>query len=132
MSSIVVNRGLQVTGGILSGTSDSFGALQTLAVDDGVSAFVAGDTTLGSPGSVAVVAFDSTPTRSAQTVTHLGTFAVGAANFTIKRISLHNAVSGSVSGSSTTLYGGIDGQSLTKTSDFTITFTIRITQTDNS
>jgi hypothetical protein len=132
MASIVVNRGLQVTGGILSGTADSFGALQSLAVDDDSDAFVAGDTTLGSPSSVAVVAFDSTPTRSAQTVTHLGTLATGAGNFPIRRISLHNAASGSVSGSSTTLYGGIDGQSLEKSSDFTITFTIRITQTDSS
>jgi hypothetical protein len=132
MASIIVNRGLQVTGGILSGTADAFAALQSLAVDDDTDAFGSTDTTLGSPASVAVVAFDSTPTRSGQTVTHLGTFAVGAANFTIKRISLHNAASGSVSGSSTTLYGGIDGQSLTKTSDFTITFTIRITQTNAS
>lgn len=132
MASIIVTRGLQVTGGRLSTTADAFQALQSLAVDDGPTGFVAGDTALGGPSSVAVVTFNSTPTRSAQTVEHLGTFATGAANFVIKRISLHNAASGSVTGTSVTLYGGIDGQSIEKTSDFTVTFTIRITQSDAS
>jgi hypothetical protein len=132
MASIIVTRGLQITGGRLSTTVDAFQALQSLAVDDRATGFAAGDTSLNSPANVAVVAFDSTPTRSGQTVTHLGTFATGAANFIIKRISLHNAAFGSVTASSTTLYGGIDGQSITKTSDFTVTFTIRITQSDAS
>ena len=132
MASIVVNRGLQVMVGRLSNTADGFDFLQSLAVDDSASAFTATDTDLGSPANVEVNDFDATPTRSAQTVTHITTFAVGEANFTIRRISLHNAAAASVTGASTTLCAGIDGQSLTKTSDFSITFTIRNTATDNS
>lgn len=132
MASKIVNRGLQVTGGRLSSTADAFAALQSMAVDDSSTAFIASHTTLLSPTNLAVNAFDATPTRSAQTVTHLCTFTTAQANFTIRRISLHNAAFGSVTGASVTLYGGVDGQSITKTSDFSVTFTLRISQTDAS
>ncbi len=132
MATIVVNRGLQVAVGRLSSTADSFAALQSMAVDDRSTAFVATDTSLGSPANVAAKAFDATPTRSAQTVTHETTFATTEANFTIRRISLHNAAAGSVNGTSTTLCMGVDGQSLTKTSDFSVKFILRVTTTDQS
>jgi len=45
------------------------------------------------------------------------------------RVSLHNDTAANVTGSSTTLVAGIDGQSLTKTSDFTLAITVKITYT---
>lgn len=132
MASIIVNRGLQVIAGRASSTSDSFAAVQSMAVDDSATSFLATDTSLGSPSNVAAKAFDSTPSRSSQTVTHVATFATTDANFTVRRISLHNEVAGSVTGASTTLFSGIDSQSITKTSDFSMTITININYTDNS
>ena len=132
MASLIVDRGLQIIGGRTSQTADSFNELRSMAVDDGASAFVAGDTDLGSPANLQVNDFDATPTRSAETVTHVATYASGEANFEITRISLHNDDAVNVTGSSTTLFGGIDGQSITKTADFTMTITVNITYTDNS
>lgn len=132
MAAKIVNRGLQVIGGRASSTADAFDAIQTMAVDDSSTSFLTTHTDLGTPTNVVAVAFDSTPTRSSQTVTHIATFSSAQANFTIRRISLHNAASGSVTGSSTTLCAGIDAQSITKTSDFTMTITITIAYTDAS
>jgi hypothetical protein len=135
MAAIIFNRGLQVIGGRASNTADAFAALQSISVDDSSTAFAATDTALNSGGAVtneADVDFDSTPTRSSQTVTHLGTFGTGVANFTIRRVAIHNAAAASVTTSSTSLVAGIDGQSLTKTSDFSMTFTMSIEYTDAS
>lgn len=132
MASIIVNRGLQVIGGRASATADSFQAVQTMAVDDSTTSFSAANTSLGSPTNVVAKGFDVTPTRSAQTITHSSSFTTAEANFTIRRISLHNAASGSVTGSSTTLFSGIDGQSIAKTSDFSMTITVQISYSDNS
>lgn len=132
MATKIVDRGIQVAVGRFSNTADAFQPLQSMAVDDSSTALVAGATTLGSPTNVAVVNFDSTPTRSAQTVTHLATFGTGVANFTHRRITLHNAVAGSVTGSSVTLCMGVDGQSITKTTDFAVTYTMRNTGSDIS
>jgi hypothetical protein len=132
MASRIVNRGLQVIGGRASNTADAFVEIDSMSVDDSATAFAAGDTALNSGGAVtneADLDFDATPTRSSQTVSHVATFGTGAANFTIRRIALHNAAAASVTTSSTTLVAGIDGQSLAKTSDFTLAITVRITYT---
>ena len=128
MAAIVVDRGLQVIGGRASSTGDAFAAIQAMAVDDSVTAFDAGDTSLGSPTTEADSNFDSTPTRSAEEVSHVATFGTGVV-LTIRRISLHNAAAASVTGSSTTLVAGIDAQALTKTADFTLTLTVKISYT---
>jgi hypothetical protein len=132
MASLIVNRGLQVIGGRASNTADAFLEIDSMSVDDSSTAFAAGDTALNSGGAVTNEAdrdFDATPTRSSQTVSHTVTFGTGEANFTIRRIALHNAAAASVSTSSVTLVAGIDGQSLAKTADFTLTITVRITYT---
>lgn len=132
MASRIVNRGLQVIGGRASNTVDAFAAILSMSVDDSSTAFAAGDTALNSGGAVtneADLDFDATPTRSSQTVSHIATFGTGSANFTIRRIALHNAAAASVSTSSVTLVAGIDGQSLAKTTDFTLAITVRITYT---
>lgn len=131
MAKKIVNQGLQFAVGRLSNTADSFGALQSMSVDDSTVAFAAGDTALNSGGAVSNEAdanFDVTPTRSAQTTTHTATFGTGV-SLTIKRIALHNAVASSVTTSSTTLFGGIDGQSLVKDSGYSLVIKVTIAAT---
>ena len=130
MGSKLVNRGLQVIGGRASSTADSFAAIQSMAWDDKTGAIGATDTTLGSPSNVFAANFDSTPTRSGQTVSHLGTIPAGSfGGNTIRRITLHNAAAASVNGTSPTLIGGIDQQSFLKTTDFSLTNQLDITYT---
>ena len=74
-------------------------------------------------------AFDSTPTESGQTITHIMTIPTGSGNFTIRRISLHDDTAANVTASSTTLVGGVDGQTLAKTVDFTLAITMKLTYT---
>ena len=103
-----------------------------MAVDDSGTAFAAGTTTLGSPTNLFDQAFDSAPTRSGQVVTHVTTIAAGNGNFTIQRVSLHDDTVANVTGTSTTVVAGIDGLSLTKTSDFSLSITLKLTYADNS
>lgn len=136
MASLVVNQGLQIIAERTSiGPTGGTGLqrrLQSMSADDGAAAFVAGDTNLASPANLEVKTFDATPTRSAQTTTHISTYTTAEANFEIKRFALHNDVQANVNGTSTTLFGGIDGQAITKTADFEMTVTIQITYSDNS
>lgn len=135
----VVNRGLQITGGRTFSTADSFAAVQSLSVDDATGNFEAAHTAINGTGGTArtitnsaVQNFDATPTRSNQTVSCVTTLATGTANFTIKGVALHNITSGSVTTSSTTLFAGIAGQSITKTSSFSLAITLSVLYTDNS
>lgn len=96
---------------------------QTMAWDNGASGFAAGHDQLNdaaTPSSEYDQAFDATPTIAAQTVTAQSTIPTGQGNFTITRISIHDDAAANVSVSSTTLVSGVDGQSLGKTSDFTL------------
>ena len=136
MASITVNNGLQRIGvqasQATSGSGPTYSAtrhIQTGSVDDSAVAFAATDTNLAAGGAVTTM-FDqalATPTRSGQVVTHTWTIAAGSGNFTIKRIALHDDTTTNTTTSSTTLIAGIDGQSLTKTSDFTLAITVTLT-----
>lgn len=132
----VVNRGLQITGGRTFNTADAFAAVQSMSVDDNASNFAAADTALntsrGAITNVFAQNFDATPTRSNQTISMTTTLATGNANFTIKGVALHNITSASVTASSTTLFAGIAGQSITKTSSFSLAITLSVLYTDNS
>lgn len=130
-----VNRGLQVFGGRAFATADAFNAVQVLGVDDNASNFAATDTAENTRGALvnfAKQAFDATPTRSGQTISCTTTLATGTANFTIKGIALHNDIAANVTASSTTLIAGIAGQSIVKTSSFTLAITVSDLFTDNS
>ena len=108
--------------------------IRTLAIDDQAGAFAAGHDQLNDAGAVANefdVAFDSA-TQSGVVTTVVATIPSGSGNFTIRRVSMHDDTTTNVTTSSTTLCMGIDGQSLTKTSDFSITFTITVTASDQS
>lgn len=135
MAAKIVNSGLQnsakLTFNIAGGT-----AVQSMAWDTGTgagNAFAAADTKLNDHGAVTVTAaaFDATyPSLSSQTVTCQGTLGTGTFNGnTIGRVSLHSTASGSVTSSSTGLYGGIDQQSIAKTSDFSLVTQLTITFT---
>lgn len=132
MPALIVNRGLQVIGGRASATADAFGSIQAMSVDDSAGAFAAGHNNLDGAGAVGNefdADFDATPTRSGQQISHVMTIPSGSGNFVIRRVALHNAPAASVSASSVSLVAGIDGQSITKTADFALTVTVRITYT---
>jgi hypothetical protein len=126
MAHLIVNQGLQ------NSAKESFNIaggvqIQSMAWDTGTGAgeaFAAGDTALNAHGAVTVIAkaFDATfPSISGQVVTVQATLATTDFNGnTIGRISIHTAAFGSVTSSSTTLYGGVDQQSIAKTSDFSL------------
>lgn len=139
MATIVVNDGLarigcqasQATGGNRAYSATRH--IQVGSVDDQSSAFLSTDQDLDRAGTLTVTnMFDqvlNTPTASANAITHTWTIATGSGNFTIRRIALHDDTTTNVTTASNTLVAGIDGQSLTKTSDFTITFTLILTYT---
>lgn len=136
MASLVPNNGLQrigVQASQATGTGVTYSAsrqLQTMAWDDLNVAFAATNTKLNDGGSVTNEydqAFDATPTRAGQVISHISTIPTGQGNFTIRRASIHDDTAANVSSSSTTLCVGIDGQSLTKTSDFTLKTQIDLT-----
>lgn len=132
---LVVNRGLLRIGQQASESTNYNAArnIQVMSVDDSTVSFAAGDTALNTGGAVSNefdVVFDATPTESAPAViTHVATIPTGSGNFTIRRIALHDDVAGTVSTSSTTLVAGIDDESLTKTSDFSMAITLTLTYT---
>lgn len=145
MASIVTNNGLARIGvqasQATSGSGPTYSSsrhIQTGSIDNcsaGSPAFLSTDVDLDRAGTLTVSSmFDqalSTPTRSGQVVTHTWTVATGSGNFTITRIALHDDTTTNVTTSSDTLVCGIDGQSLTKTSDFTIQFTVTLTYTNS-
>lgn len=134
MAKKITDQGLQRLADTVSQTAGYNAAryIRTLAIDDSASAFTAGATTLGSPANMFDVAFDATPTRAGLVVSHVATIPTGSGNFTIKRISLHDDTVANVTGSSTTLVAGVDGHSIVKTSDFSLTLTVNITYADAS
>jgi hypothetical protein len=135
VASLIVNTGLQAIGELASLTTPTFGQIRSMAVDNATastSAFAATMSKLNDAAAAttfAATSFSPTPSRASQTISHVAVFATSQANFTIGRLSLHNVANGSVSISSTTLVSGVDQQSITKTTDFTLTPTLRITYT---
>ncbi len=134
LASLVPNNGLRRIGvqasQATSGSGPTYNVarhIQTMSFDDSTVAFAAGDTALNSGGAVANefdAAFDVTPTRAGQAVTHVTTVPTGSGNFTIRRIATHDDTAANVTTSSTTLVSGVDAQSFTKTSDFTFEATL--------
>ena len=100
---------------------------QAMSVDDSTDAFGPSTTTLGSPANLAAAGFDSV-TRSGQTLTFVATFATGVANFIHKRICVHNAAPGAVTGVSATFQFGHDQQSIQKNNQTQLTYTVQLVQ----
>lgn len=97
---LVVNSGVNRSLDRLFGISGPPAAAATMGVDDGTSNPVAGtdDSTSGSTNR-RLVAFDSTPTRAAQTVSASGTFSNANVSFTMKRLFLSAAAAGTTDSS---------------------------------
>lgn len=134
MATLIVNRGLLRIGQQAS-QSTNFSAtrqIQVMAVDDATGAFAAANTKMNDGAGFTQefdAAFDATPTESGQTITHVMTIPTGSGNFTIRRASLHDDTAATVAAASVSLVGGVDGQALTKTSDFTLAITLKLTYT---
>lgn len=139
MASLIVNRGLLRIGQQASESTnyDAARNIQVMSVDIGATAFAVAHTKLNDSADVTETfgttyhdqVLDATPTETGQTIVHVMTLATGSGNFTIRRIALHDNIATSVNSSSVTLVGGVDAQSLTKTADFTLQITIRLTFT---
>lgn len=129
MVSLVVNQGLEMIADQASGVAGAGGDIVTMAADNATGTTLAAHTKLNdiTSTSISAKAFDSTPTRSARTVSHIATFGTADANFAIGRFSLHNTVAGSTTVSSTGLMAAVDGFSITKTSAFSLTVTFKLT-----
>jgi hypothetical protein len=142
---LIVNQGLQIIGqrgSAFPAATSMPEQIINMALDNGTAAsnsFLATHTALSNGGatinSIASNTF-STITTSAQTVQHFSLFATNVANFQIGRVSLHNRSGTNASTNTTavtlstaTLVGGIDQQSLTKTTDFTLQVEVDITYT---
>lgn len=141
----VVNQGLQRTGINLAIVGGGAGVgssqtvtryLMTMSVDDNATNFAATDTALNSSRGAITNEYDqlldALATRSNQTISFTTTIATGNGNFTIKGIAWHDDTATNVTSSSATLIAGIAGQSITKTSSFSLAITGSITFTDNS
>lgn len=140
MAAIVVSQGRDRTAINTSHTTswDSARYVRTMSIDDQSSGFLDTDQDLDRAGGLTVsneydAAFDATPSDpSGNAVSHVMTVPTGSGNFTIRRIALHDDTAGNVTVSSNTLHSGVDGQSWTKTSDFTVTPTLTLTYSDQS
>lgn len=136
MASRIVTRGLLRIGQQTSQSTNYSVSrfIRTLSVDDSAVAFAAGDTALNTGGAVTNMfdkALDSTPTEAAPAViSHVCTLLTTDYNQNIKRIALHDDTAATVTTSTATLIGGVDAQSLLKTTDFSLVITMKITYTN--
>ena len=141
----VVNQGLQRTARNLAavgGTSTVGSAqtttryLMTMSVDDSSTNFSAGDLSLSTSRAAPTNEFDmfldAFATLVGQTISFTATITTANGNFTIRGIAWHDDTPTNVTASSATLICGIAGQSLTKTSNFSLAITGNILFTDNS
>lgn len=136
MASLVALGGLTRIGAQASqatGAARTYSAtrhIQTMSIDDQSSGFLSTDVDLDRAGGLTVAnmfdqAFSPTPTFVDQTVTHTTTIPTGSGNFTTRRIATHDDTAANVSVSSDTLVSGVDGVALQKTSDFSMTPTLK-------
>lgn len=91
--------------------------------DDQTTGFTSTNTALNGAGAVAtfVVNITSNTTVGSNTIQFEGTLTTAQFNGgTVKRIALHNAATAAVTTASNTLYGGVDAQTIAKTSDFSL------------
>lgn len=101
------------------------GAFQSVSVDDSNTLGGVGTTTLGSPTNLAADDFDSI-SRSGQTLTVTASFDAATANFTHKRIIVHNVAAASVTGVSASVMYGHDQQSNQKNSSTAVTYSLEL------
>ncbi len=97
--------------------------VQVKSWDDSSTAITSATTTLSSPTNEYDAAYDTTPTRTNQTITTLMTVPTGSGNWTGRRVCDHDDTATNVTGSSSTVVAGVDGQVLVKNADFSVALT---------
>jgi hypothetical protein len=122
VAKITVNQGLQVSIDNDYGNA-AVNIIDAMAVSD-FGTLLAGTTSIAAATNKDANALTSS-TRSGQVNTAIGDWTTGEANFAITTITLHRGGAGVF----TDVYGGIDGQSLTKNSDFALKITLTDTRT---
>lgn len=125
MAKIVTNIGKQVILDRAFSLSGPPAAILCGSVDDSTTLLAASTTTLSSPSNFNADDFDSV-SRSGQTVTVTFSFGTSVANYTHKRLVLHNIAAASVTGTSANVIGGHDQQSIAKNSSTTVTYTMQL------
>ncbi len=132
MGHIVTNLGLKRSGSqTFQSTSYNVARfVRTMSVDDSGTALNSGSTTLGSPTTEFDKAFDATPTESSQTIVLVMTMTTAEGNMTIQRLIEHDDTVTNVTGTSTTIFGGVYAQTLAKNSDFSLAVTKNYTFSD--
>lgn len=136
MASRITTQGLMRIGRQASESTNYNAArnIQVMSVDDSSVGLAAGDTAANSGGAVTNFfdkVLDATPTESAPAViTHQMTLTTAEAIYTIRRFLLHDDTTTNVTSSSTTLVGGVDGQSIVHNADFSLVILLRITYTN--
>jgi hypothetical protein len=126
VSNLVFDNGLQVGLDLLFNINGPPGTLSGTVVDDSGTAFTSAFTSFNGT-NVHGKAFDTTPARSAQTVTSVTTYGTSDANFTHKRVGLPNATMPDTSSPVGGAYAGIDSMAATgvvKTSSFSVKYTL--------
>lgn len=134
MSDVVTQQGLNRIADTASQTSGYNAAryIRTFTVDDSATALTPATTDLGSPTNVYESAFDATPTRTGQVVTHVITIPAASAAFEHKRLVLHDDTVANVTGTSNTVVAGIDGLSFVKPADVPFEYQISLTYSDQT
>jgi hypothetical protein len=121
-ASLIVNQGLENSGKLLAGIAGST-VIASMAWDDNTTGFAATNTKLNDAGAIAtfITNITSNTTVGSQTIQWEATLTTAQFNgASVKRISLHHGATAVVTTASTTLYGGVDAQTIAKTSDFSL------------
>lgn len=133
MASLLTNPGLEKSGARIAGIAGST-HVQSMAWDNATGAggaFTATMSKLSDGGATTSTAAATTATTvGAQTIRYEATLTTAAFNGNnIGRISLHFQTAASVTTATTFLYGGIDQQTIAKTSEFSLQTLLDITYT---
>ena len=128
MASLLVNSGLEQSGKRIAGIAGTT-HIQCMSWDGQTTGFAATDVALNSPGAV-VAAFSPTSVTTVGTNTLRWEATLTTAQFnasTVRRIALHFASTAAATTATTFLYGGVDGQAILKTSEFSLVTLLDVT-----
>lgn len=131
MASLLTNSGLEMSGKWIAGIAGST-RIQSMAWDNATGAggafAAAHDQLLDGGATTSTAAATSATTVGSQTIRYEGTLTTAAFNGnTIGRVSLHFLAAASVTTATTALYGGVDQQTIAKTSEFSLVTLLDVT-----
>lgn len=129
MASIITAQGLEEAGKVIAALSTR--TVRTMSFDDQSTGFTSAATKLNDAGAVATFVCSpcTATTVGTQTVRYEATLTTAQFNGqTVRRFGLHFDTTANVTTASNTLYGGIDGQSIAKTSDYSLIARLQVQQ----